>query len=133
MYKDDEMTLSTPRFDWSFNFGHVLTCISMMVAMGGGLWAMSSSIAGIENRLLQSEARAQVWIPRMEGMMKSDTIQDNRIENLADAVKGIRADIAESARANRLDMADINKSVSSLRELGASSAAKLDNALRQKN
>lgn len=133
MYRDEEMTLTTPRFDWSFNFGHVLTCLTMAFAVGGGLWAMSSSIAGIENRLLQSEARAQVWIPRMEGMMKSDTIQDNRIENLADAVKGIRTDIAESARANRLDMADINKSVSGLRESMATSTAKLDNVLRQKN
>lgn len=110
------MTITSPRFDWSFNFGHVLTCFSMILAMGGGLWAMSASISGIENRLLQSESRAQIWIPRMEAMMKSDSTQDNRIDNLADTVRSIRQDISESNRATRLDMSDINKSVSGLRE-----------------
>lgn len=125
------MTVSAPRFDWSFNFGHVLTCITMLVAMGGGLWAVASAQERFELRLAQSEQRAATWIPRIENVIRSDTIQDSRIENLADAVKGIRTDVAENNRAMRGDLSDLNKNVAGMRESMATSAAKLDNIARK--
>lgn len=110
------MHVTAPRFDWSFNFGHVLSSVTVMMAVGGAVWWQSYQMASFEHRIAASEARALLYIPRIDALMKSNDVQENRIENLADSVKGIRADIAENNRAMRLDLSDTNKNVATLRE-----------------
>lgn len=99
------MSITAPRFDWSFNFGHVIQSLTMFITVAGGIWWTSAKFENIENRLSTAELRATVWVPRVEAMMKSDTIQDERIKNIIEATKD-----------NREVQGEILKKVSSLSE-----------------
>lgn len=124
------MHVTAPRFDWSFNFGHVLTSLSMLSAVGGAVLWTSGKIADFEYRIKAGEIRAQTYIPIVTGLVKSDDVQNERIGNLSDAIKGIRTDIAENARQYRIELQEINKNTSSLRENMAAMNARQKNEVR---
>lgn len=121
------MHVQAPRFDWSFNFGHILTSIATAASVAGGIWWASEKIAGFEYRLRASEIRAQTYIPLIDGMLRSDTKQDERITNLVSALSDLRTAIANDNRATRAEFAEMTKSVGNLREGMAGANAKLEN------
>ena len=112
----EAMQVSAPRFDWSFNFGHVLTSLTTAAAVGGFIWWSSDKIAGFEYRITAGELRAQTYIPIVNGLMKSQDVQDERIGNISEALKGIRSDIAENNRQARSELVEMNKSLGTMRE-----------------
>lgn len=114
--EDEAMQVSAPRFDWSFNFGHVLTSLTTAAAVGGFIWWASDRIASFEFRIQAAETRAALWIPVIQAGQKANDVQDERIGNLSDALKGIRSDIADNNRQMRGELGDMNKNVATLRE-----------------
>lgn len=114
--EDDAMQVSAPRFDWSFNFGHVLTSLTMAAAVGGFIWWASDRIASFEFRIQAADTRASLWIPVIQAGQKANDVQDERIGNISDAMKGVRADIAENNRQTRGELSDVKKDVATIRE-----------------
>lgn len=84
--------ISAPRFDWSFNFGHVLQLFGMAAAVGGGLWWTSAKFENLDGRISAAENRAILWTPRVEAIMKSDELQNERMQNIATAIRDNRED-----------------------------------------
>lgn len=109
---NDDMHMTPPRFDWSFNFGHVLTGLTTAAAVGGSIWWASERLAGFEYRLKALE----VQLPILSSLTKSDNVQDERIGNIADSIRGMRNDIAESNRQTRAELVDVKKDVATVRE-----------------
>lgn len=114
--EDGPMQVSAPRFDWSFNFGHVLTSLTTAAAVAGFIWWTSERIAGFEYRITAAEVRAQTYIPIVNGLVKSNDVQDERIGNITDALRGIRTDIAENNRQARSELQEMGKNVATMRE-----------------
>lgn len=114
--EDNAMHVSAPRFDWSFNFGHVIQSFTTAAAVGGFIWWASDKIASFEYRITAAEGRAQIYVPIVTGLAKSQDIQDERIGNLSDAMKAIRTDIAENNRQMRGELGDMNKNIATMRE-----------------
>lgn len=114
------MNVQTPRFDWSFNFGHVLTSISVILAMGGGVLAFGQKLENIDQRITTVERHTIETRPKVEALMRSDALQDDRIQNLTDSIKGIRADNAE-----------VNKKMGSIGESMVGMKAQLDTLVRR--
>ena len=122
--KDDAMNVSAPRFDWSFNFGHVLTSLTTAAAVGGFIWWASDRIASFEFRIQAAETRASLWIPVIQAGQKANDVQDERIGNISDALKGIRSDIADNNKQTRAELVEMNKSLGTMRENMAELRAK---------
>lgn len=118
------MQVSAPRFDWSFNFGHVLTSLTTAAAVGGFIWWASDRIASFEFRISAAEVSAQTYIPIVNSLVKSQDVQDERIGNVVDAVKGVRNDIAENNRQTRAELGEMNKTLGTMRESMAELRAK---------
>lgn len=110
------MQVSAPRFDWSFNFGHVIQSLTTAAAVGGFIWWASDKLAGFEYRIAAGEVRAQTYIPIVNALVKSQDVQDERIGNIGDAIKGIRTDIAENNRQTRAELGEMNKILGTVRE-----------------
>lgn len=102
------------KFDWSFNFGHIITIVAAVGSVIAGYYGIRGEIEkGIADRLelhRQIDAvRADIAIVRpkvmsdLEAQAKVNQTQDNRIDNLADSVK--------QARDTALD---INRAISKL-------------------
>lgn len=113
------MHVSAPRFDWSFNFGHVLNSITVAITIGGFVFWASGKIENFERRIAASEERARVYGPLVTGLVKSNDVQDERINNLSDAFRGIRTDITENNRQLRAEFQEFGKNIYSLREVVA--------------
>jgi hypothetical protein len=122
--EDGPMQVSALRFDWSFNFGYVLTSLTTAAAVGGFIWWASDRIAGFEYRITAAETRASLWIPVIQAGQKANDVQDERIGNMSDALKGIRSDIADNNRQMRGELGDMNKSLGTMRESMAELKAK---------
>lgn len=118
------MQVSAPRFDWSFNFGHVLTSLTTAAAVGGFIWWASDRIAGFEYRITAAETRASLWIPVIQAGQKANDVQDERIGNLSDALKDIRSDIADNNQQTRAELGEMNKTLGTMRESMAELRAK---------
>ena len=127
MKREDAVQVKAPRFDWSFNFGHVLTSVSCIASVLAFVWWTSAKVVTMELRIghvetaaknaaAAAELRAQTYIPIITGLVKSNDVQDERIGNMADAIRGIRADIAESNRQLRGEVQKVGDNVSTLRE-----------------
>lgn len=110
--KDDDMHMSAPRFDWSFNFGHVLTGLTTAAAVGGSIWWASERLAGFEYRLKALELQ----LPLITSLVKSNDIQDERLGNVVKGVGDMRSDIAENNRQTRSEISDVKKDVGAVRE-----------------
>ncbi len=122
--EDGPIQVSAPRFDWSFNFGHVLTSLMTAAAVGGFIWWASDRIASFEFRIQAAEVRARTYVPLVNNLVKSQDLQDERIGNVVDAVKGVHSDIAENNRQMRAEMSEMNKTLGAMRESMAELRAK---------
>lgn len=122
--ESDDMQVSAPRFDWSFNFGHVIQSLTTAAAFGTFIWWASDKLAGFEYRITAAEVRAQTYVPIVNGLVKSQDVQDERIGNLSDAMKAVRTDIAENNRQMRGELGEMNKNLGTMRENMAELRAK---------
>jgi len=112
--------VQAPRFDWIFNFGHVLTSITVMLAMGGAVFAVGQKLESFEHRITTAERAVLQQAPKIETADKANERQDERLRAQGEAISGIRADIAEGSR-----------KMNSLAEGVAGINAKLDTLLRK--
>ncbi len=123
---------SKPRFDWSFNLGHVLT----VLAIGGGAISYIQSNASMQTktdlRILDLEKKSATYIPLIDSMKDSNIIQNNRMDNISESIRADRISVTETVKAIRLDMSDINKNVANLRESNARMESTLSSILRVK-
>ena len=110
------MQLEKPRFDWSLNLGHVLTILAIVGAAVGYIQSNSKAQTQTEMRLLDQEKKAITYIPIIEGLRDSNIVQNNRIENISQAIQGDRAANSDNIKAIRLDVAEINKTLGNMRE-----------------
>lgn len=110
------MQVTAPRFDWSFNFGHVLTVTGMMLSIGGAVWYVSGIVTTFEHRVSAIEKLSVQYVPIIQGLQRSDDRQENRLENMADAMRQQREHNAQEFRALRADFVDLNKNLAGVRE-----------------
>lgn len=115
------MTFSRPRFDWSFNFGHVAIVIGgMMTAIfmyGGQVRTEERFGAALEAVNLRVERAERVtaenasrYRPQLDSLLQTQIVQDERINNLAQgAIESRRAYSEITAKLNSIseDMAAI--------------------------
>lgn len=112
--------MQTPRFDWTFNFGHVLTVVAILGSIGGSAFAISAKLENFEQRITIAERAVLMHGPKLEVADKINDRQESRLDAQADAIKGMRADIGETSR-----------KVGSLAEITAGMNAKLDQLIRK--
>lgn len=53
--QDDVTAVAAPKFDFSFNFGHVLTALGLLAAAFVGYGVMSGAVTNLDTRLLRIE------------------------------------------------------------------------------
>lgn len=85
-----EEHMHAPKFNWEFNFGHVLTSITMAISIASGVWWVSSSIERQTGRINALEASRTQYVPLIESMNSRLGTADERISNLAETVRGQR-------------------------------------------
>ena len=93
------------RFDWSFGFGHLAT-IASLIGIGyasyygikGELQEQSSRIEMLAARVSIIERGRADNLPRLEEQIRSNGLQDQRIQNLTDALNSVRQTIIDQSR-----------------------------------
>lgn len=119
MTKED-LHMQTPRFDWSFNLGHVLTVIAILGSIGGSAMAISTKLENFEQRITTAERAVLQHGPKLEVADKINDRQESRLDAQAEAIKGMRSDISET-----------NRKVGALAEITAGMNAKIDTLIRK--
>jgi hypothetical protein len=66
---------STPKFDPTINYGHVLTALSIVIAGTGAYYGMSSELHNVDQRVAKIEATLQ----QLANVMVLTARQDERI------------------------------------------------------
>ena len=109
---------SMPLFKWELNAGHLLTFAVTVTMLIVYVIRQEAKTAEVERRLIASEQRGMVYVPRLEALLASNQLQDERISNMAAAVAQIRQVGAEgSSNQNRVNteilskMGDVRESV----------------------
>lgn len=126
-----------PRFNNEFNFGHVLTALGLMIAIGGGYVANAREFAQLQTRLAtleknfdvrtqqiesaaavrfkqidsDSAARVSQYAPQIAALNKSQDLQDERIANIVASTRDMRSSISDLVKVS----ADIERSVAVIR------------------
>lgn len=122
--------ISKPRFDWSFNLGHVFTVLA--IACGAISYIQSNARMQTENnmRLLDLEKKSSMYIPLIDNLRDSNINNNNRMDNISQAIQADRASVTENFKVIRLDISDINKNVANMRESSARMESTLNSILR---
>lgn len=79
-----------PKFDWSFNFGQVIQVLTLFITLGGGAIYQVTVQTEMRKDIEAAKARALIYAPRVDTILASDTVQNERIGNLVEAVREIR-------------------------------------------
>lgn len=129
--KADPM-LTKPRFDWSFNLGHVFTVLA--IAGGAISYIISNARMQTENnmRLLDLEKKSNMYIPLIDNLRDSNINNNNRMDNISQSIQADRANTTETFKAIRIDLSDVNKNVANIRESNARMESTLNSILRSK-
>lgn len=109
---------SMPLFKWELNAGHLLTFAVTVTMLIVYVIRQEAKTAEVERRLIASEQRGTVYVPRLEALLASNQLQDERISNMAAAIAQIRQVGEEgSSNQNRVNteilskMGDVRESV----------------------
>lgn len=99
------MTLPKPNFDPTITFGNICQIVLLSLTLiGGGFY--------VWGELSKSREAREKYIPIVEALNKSDTLQNERIENFADAIRNINK--TQSLLVDRLT--DISVAVAKIEE-----------------
>ena len=90
MNEGSHMHVARPRIDTTINYGHILQTATLLVTLVGGIVYISAVATEFRKDLAVIEARAGKYIPLVDSLAASQSVQDERIGNLSDAVKDIR-------------------------------------------
>jgi len=104
------MQVTRPRFDPTINYGHILTAVTLALGLGTLIWNQAAFQAATALELDAVSKRAAVYIPRVDSLMQSQQVQDERIGNLSAAVGDIRktnSEILSQMGGMREDLAGI--------------------------
>lgn len=104
------MHVAKPRFDTTINYGHILQTVTLVITLIGGIGYISALAAEFRKDLAVIEARAARYIPVVDSLAASQSVQDERIGNLSDAVKDIRrtnSEVLTQLGGIREDMASV--------------------------
>lgn len=84
------MQVQRPRFDPTFNYGHLLQAGMLAAALVSGYAAIVSFQDEVRRDLRNVEGWSAVYRPAVDGLLRSQVLQDERIGNLADSIREIR-------------------------------------------
>ena len=79
-----------PRFDPTFNYGHIFQLITFVITVFSGVIYITSIQTQMQKDISQIEARAGKYIPAIDTLIAMRPLQDDRIQNLSMAVQDIR-------------------------------------------
>lgn len=129
--KADDM-ITKPRFDWSFNFGHILMVLT--IAGGAITYIRSNERMQTQNdmRLQELEKKSATYIPIVDSLKSSNDLQNDRMKSLGESIRADRESVSESFKVIRLDMSDIQKNVANMRESNARMESTLNSLIRAK-
>lgn len=83
-------SLPKPRFDGTFNYGHLVNAIMLGLTIISGMVYVVQWQAATETRLAEIERVRQLNLPVFEAMRQSDIVQNERMGNMADAIVEMR-------------------------------------------
>lgn len=110
------MQVSVPKIRWDIDFGQIMLLVGQFVAMAGGIWYVSSIVTGNEYRLQAVEKLSVQYVPVIQGLQKSDDRQEQGMENLRDAFRQQREFTVQEFRTMRIDLGDMSKTLSNVKE-----------------
>lgn len=97
-----------PRFDWSFNFGHVMLVAGTLASVAATWGSVSyffgrleERLVGFERRLIASEQRGALYAPRVDSLESENKVQNERIGNLADSQRELRKTLGDLTNAQQ--------------------------------
>lgn len=90
-----EDSMTKPRFIWAFDFGQVMQTLATVIPIASLVWYMAASNAEMRRDIATLQAREASYAPKVDALAKSNDVQDERIGNIADAVRGIQRVNAE--------------------------------------
>lgn|GEM_PF-2527621 len=79
-----------PRFEWSFNFGHVMQAVTMCITMIVFVWYMAQTTAEFRHAITSLNDRTSKLAPAVEALLLSQGIQKERIDNLSLSIKEVK-------------------------------------------
>lgn len=82
--------MKSPRLVPTMTYGAVLQTLTLILGLGGGVWAMSKSQAAVEAEVASARRRLDILAPKVEALTTSTPIQDERIGSLAEAMRDQR-------------------------------------------
>ena len=92
-------------FDWSFNIGHVLAIVTVIGGCSSTYFGIKSEIqdqgketAYLTTRVTLIEKDRSEKIPRLEEQVRLNGLQDQRIQNLTEALASLRMTVTDLTR-----------------------------------
>lgn len=82
--------MQRPRFDPTFNYGHLMQAGMLAFALVSAYAAFVSFRYEVRRDLRDLQAWSSVYRPAVDGLLRSQVVQDERIGNLADSIREIR-------------------------------------------
>lgn len=88
------MTMPQVKFDWSFNFGHVITLVGFLLAATGAYYGIKSELAVVEQKvgaLGGSVVRVEITVEKLTTIVADNARQDERIAALSARVSRLES------------------------------------------
>jgi len=74
----------------SINYGQMIQTAMFLITVATFVWFQAGFQARTEQRLAASEARSAEYRPKVDELLKSDAIQNDRIGAQSDSIRAIR-------------------------------------------
>lgn len=90
-----EGNMHAPKFNWEFNFGHVLTSVTIAMSIGSGVWYMSTHIERQAGQIKALEQAKAQYMPQIDSMQLRLGSNDVQIANLKEMLSEQRRTSSE--------------------------------------
>ena len=117
--QEEKMSESArPKFDPTFNLGHLFTILSILLTAFGGIWYTATETTNIDHRISNIERGVAGNTPRVDALTQGATVINERMTNLLETQRELRrqnSDLMSALIRIREDVAGIAAQLNSNR------------------
>jgi hypothetical protein len=92
---DPENAMHAPKFNWEFNFGHVMTSLTIAMSIGSGVWYISTHVERQAGQIKALEQAKAQYMPQIESIQLRLSSNDVQVTNLRELVSEQRRTSSE--------------------------------------
>ncbi len=87
--------MHAPKFNWEFNFGHVMTSLTIAMSIGSGVWYISTHVERQAGQIKALEQAKAQYMPQIESIQLRLSSNDVQVTNLRELVSEQRRTSSE--------------------------------------